>query len=196
VSAPLGDPFEPPAVDPGPYLETARSRPWFAVGIQKLWVMTLVTFGLYTVYWFERHFRFQRRATGEKTMPLARGIFAIFFAGDLFRRVRAAAHGAGIDVPWAADKLASTFVVLVIASRLFDRATGQITDPFAAMVTTLMVIGLGAAVAYPLAQVQATVNELLARTEPGHPQNAGFTLWNWLVIGLFALAMIAVLAGS
>ena len=34
--------------------------------------MTVASFGLYSVYWFERHWRFRLRTTGEKMWPLAR----------------------------------------------------------------------------------------------------------------------------
>src|SRR5688572_7686067 len=54
----------------------------FAVGTTKLWVMILASLGWYAIYWFERQYRFQKRANDEDTMPLGRAIFSIFCASS------------------------------------------------------------------------------------------------------------------
>src|SRR5688572_10526200 len=99
------DPFAPPTASLEP--ETSVQQPWFAVGTSKLVLMVVLSFGLYSIHWFERHYRFQKRLHDQDTWPLARGFFSIFFVSDLAGRVRSAAEAARVDVPWSDKSVAA-----------------------------------------------------------------------------------------
>jgi hypothetical protein len=190
------NPFAAPTtdLDVRPAGATLGQQAWFAVGTRKLLVMSVLTFGLYTIHWFERQYRFQKGVRGEATMPLARGIFSIFFANELFRRVESAAHGAGVERSWTGSGMGGLFIVSAVAGRILDRISGKLTtgtvSSVLAVVSTLLLFGL----AYPLVQVQGTVNEVLDRTNASRERNETFTGWNWLLMilggGLLVMGVI------
>lgn len=173
----------------------ADTMPWFPVGTRKLWVMSVLTFGLYFIHWFERQYRFQKYTRGESTWPLARGIGSIFFAHDLFKRVEFAAKGAGISPSWQANSMATLFVVTEIVTRLLGRIPEKLMSATTNTVLTLFTVALVAVIAYPVVQVQGTVNQLLLRVNPGHDKNEGFTVWNWLVIALGVVVLALMVLG-
>lgn len=167
------------------------SMPWFAVGTRKLFVMTLLTFGLYLIHWFERQYRFQKRTWGDASWPLARGIFSVLFANELFRRVERAAKAIGIQPSWRARTMATLFVVSAILGRVFDQISATSTGIGIAIVNLLTLFGL----AYPLYRVQATVNALLEREFGNFERNERFTVWNWIMMACGAVAFVFLVAG-
>lgn len=184
MSSSAENPFAAPevaeVVGPGP----TGDPEWFAVGPTKLWIMMLMSFGIYGIYWFERHFRFQKRRRGETTMPLARGIFAIFFAHDLFSRIRITAQTLELRPIWDAKNMATIFVVCALAGRMLDRLTRDVLDPTSNLIIAVVSAALILGTAYPLTQVQATANRILDRTAQGHDRNERLTFWNFLVLAL------------
>ena len=178
------NPFETPNVEAGAPTDHAGALPWFPVAPGKLTVMNVATFGLYSVYWFERQFRFQKQHFGRDSWPLARALFSIFFVTGLARDVDIAAHDADLNVPWKATTTANTFIVISIASTLVNRL-----DPFGGgpigtsigLVVSLVLMGLAAT---PLATLQTTINQLLARGYPHHTRNDRYSVLNivWLVL--------------
>ena len=189
------NPFAAPKAEIDVRLAGAVSDgPWFAVGTRKLLVMSVLTFGLYTIHWFERHYRFQKAARREDTMPLARGLFSIFFAKDLFWRVEVAAQEAQVRHGWAANSMAAMFVVCVLANRIVDRVSGKIDVGTTSAILTLASTALLCGLAYPLVRVQGTLNEVMDRNNPSRDRNETFTPWNWLLMlvggGLLFMAVV------
>ena len=187
------NPYAAPTTDDA---QTAalEGQPWFAVGGRKLLVMSFFTFGLYMVHWFERQYHFQKKVRKERTIPLARGIFSVFFANDLFRRVEVAANQVDVEHGWNASAMTSVFIVSAVLNRILDRASAKLTGPTSnvlAMTSLLFIAGF----VYPLFRVQGTVNEVLARTNPGFERNESFTVWNWILIGLGGLFLVLVAIG-
>lgn len=173
-----------------------EEQAWFAVGTRKLLVMSVLTLGLYTIVWFERQYRFQKRVHRESTMPLARGLFSIFFAGDLFRRIERAARGVGVARGWRAGDMSALFIVSVLMNRILDRVSSKVTIGPASAVLSLVDTALLVVVAYPLVRAQGTLNEVLARTHPGGERNETFTVWNWLVMFIGGALLVMGLIGS
>jgi MFS family permease len=188
------NPYAAPTADVGVPTATISQPAWFAVGTRKLFVMSVLTFGLYTIHWFERQYRFQKSARGESLMPLARGIFSIFYAKDLFQRVEGAAARANIGQDWTASGMAGLFIVSAVLGRIMDRVSGKLTtgalSAVLALGSSVLLLGL----AYPLVRVQGTVNQVLDKANPNGERNESFTLWNWLLMlvggGLLVLGVI------
>lgn len=188
------NPFAPPEADVAPSATDAQF-PWFLVGTKKLVVMIFVTFGLYVVYWFERQYRFQKRVHGESTWPLARGLFSLFFAHDLFRRIAVENANEDLHHDWDASNLGRIYVVSIIASRVLDRVTRNTVDLAFSVIVTLLTIGLLGGLAWPLFKVQGTINEIAAHTHPTIDRNENFTVWNGLVIVLGSILMFFAIVG-
>jgi hypothetical protein len=190
------NPYAAPTADLDVRPVSLAQQAWFAVGTRKLLVMSVLTFGLYTIHWFERQYRFQKNVRGESTMPLARGIFSIFYANDLFRRVEGAAAGAGVGHGWKSSAMAGVFIASAVMSRMFDRISSKLTSgtvsSVLALASTLLLFGL----AYPLVRVQGTVNTVLGQTNPNSERNDTFTVWNWLLIVLGGGLLVLGVVGS
>lgn len=155
-----------------------NATPLFSVAIWKLVLMTLATLGVYQIYWGFRHWDAIRTRTGEKMMPLLRGIFAIFFFRSLVTEVNgeAAVQKIGRELP--ATGLTVLFVLLVFTQRL--------PDPLW-LVSFLMLV--------PVGLVQQLANEVNQKAAPLADRNDRIRRWNWLAVFLglpfFAFAVYA-----
>ncbi len=86
---------------------------FFPTSLRKLVILFIATFGMYTFYWFYKHWQLQKN-TGKKVIPILRTIFYIFFTHSLFRSVEYEAASKGISKSWGANRLATGFVILTI----------------------------------------------------------------------------------
>jgi hypothetical protein len=198
------NPYAPPTapLDPRPAAAASRpDQPWFAVGTRKLFVMSLVTFGLYCVYWFERQFRYQKRARGDSTIPFLRALFSIFFVHELFRRVEVAAGRADCGYGRRGGTLASVYVGATLLSAIQNMGDDLRTRSHelrfvVAGGSTLTILVFIFALTYPLFRVQGTVNDLLDLTEPDRDRNETLTAWNWPVVIVGGLTLLLVLTAA
>jgi hypothetical protein len=192
------NPYAPPSMDADKAVRRigrSETLPWFAVGTRKLMVMSVLTIGLYSLYWFERQYRFQRRTRRESTWPLARATFSIFFAHELFRRVEGAASQADIQPSWTSGTMGILFVTSAVVGRLCERLSGSfVTGPTS---TSLSLFGLFSVLglAYPIVQVQGTVNRLLELERSDYDKNERVTVWNWLIIATGAVVLALAIFG-
>jgi hypothetical protein len=179
------NPYAPPSaavadVDRGELVD--QSNPFFAVGVAKLAIMSIVTFGIYQVYWFYRHWNLVRARDRSDIWPVPRAIFAIFFVYALFQRFRSDAAEHGVPGTLAAGPLATVFILCNFVWRL--------PDPWwlLGFLTTVVLV-----------QAQKVANEINLAASPKHDRNTHFSGWNWFGIvagGLFwALVLIGLLVG-
>ena len=131
----------------------------YVTPISTLVLLSILTVGLYPIYWFYRHWSVQKRARRLPIWPAARGLFSIFFVHRLFLTIDRAARASGTSPRWNPDSQATTYVGLVIASRLIGRIG---SDQF----TVLFVeIALVLASLLPLATAQQLANLANGRRE-------------------------------
>jgi hypothetical protein len=159
----------------------------------KVGLMYVATLGVYGIYWFYAHWSHYKRLHGLSIWPVARGIFSIFFANQLFKTVDQQAREAGHHPSWSPGQQAGLYIVLVLMSRVLDRA-GDLGS------SGLGILGLAAglgAVA-PLISAQRVAN-LTAGPEAARQARA-FSLADGvlLAIGLviWALILVALLASD
>lgn len=68
----------------------ARKQPsfpnaaYYPVSLSKLVVLSVMSFGLYTCYWFYRNYFYKKRIDGSAIMPVARGLFYLFWYYPLY----------------------------------------------------------------------------------------------------------------
>ena len=173
------NPYAPPSA-PVADVEDSRlpdnSNPLFAVGTVKVCVMWLVTFGVYQIYWFYRHWSLIRGRDRSDIMPAMRAFFSIFFAYSLFKRIEEDGKDYGVPESLAVVSLTVAFVVLQISSRL--------PDPWWLLFfLNVAVIGV----------VQQYANKVNLAAAPEHERNESYSGWNWFGIvvgGLFFCLML------
>jgi hypothetical protein len=152
---------------------------FFAVSTGKLVVMSLMTLGLYEIYWLYKHWQLERDATGEDLSPFWRAVFGPLFAFSLFRRIRDAALQAGADTALPSTGLAVGYFILM--------STWRLPDPLW-LVSLLSFL--------PLMPIQAAVRRINAKVAPEAPLNDRFTLANVMIIVLGTLALFFAILGS
>ncbi len=172
--------FQPPTGTPEPAV-TRRARSiagaefYFPVAIHKLIVMSVVTFGLYQIYWFYKQWKFMEASGEPGVRPLLRAIFSPLTCYGLFRRIREDATSAGIPLVWSATALAVLYILLNVSFRL--------PSPYFLICYTQ---------ALALVPVQRTVHELNAAADPSVGIDGGYSDANILgiIIGGGIMALI------
>lgn len=147
---------------------------YFAVSPLKLVVMSIVTVGIYELYWFYKNWFLIQVRESLDIMPFWRNFFAYFFCYSLFKRVKASA---------AAEPLIKKSMSPGAS------ATGWISATFLATLPNPVWLLSYFAVIF-LLPVQATMNDINEFVAPGHDKNAKFSGWNIfgvIVGGVFPL---------
>ena len=90
--------YAPPQVP----LETRSAErpalpPFYVVSLRKLVLLSIATVGLYSLYWFWRHWKLHKLDRKLDIWPVPRAIFAIFFAHGLNEKSLVS------NVPWALE---------------------------------------------------------------------------------------------
>ena len=157
--------------DAAPAVARPEDVPFFLVGVPKFIVMTLLTFGVYQLYWWYRHWARLRAHGGEDVWPWLRTIFANLFAYYFFDRVNEEADRQGTPTLVSPLLLAAAYFVALTCGYL----GAPEWVPFLAPVALL-------------AYVQSVINALpAARALPRSDRNTRVTLKNaGAIVALFA----------
>jgi hypothetical protein len=169
-------------------IETASTE-FYVVSLRKFWLLLMATFGLYSYYWFYRHWARYRVRNHEPLWPVARAIFSIFFVHSLNRNVDDTLRKARTAHAWWPAASATAFIVLSIVSGICSRLAGRIeTLPWLDYVSIALLVPIG----WTMASTQRAANA--ACDDPRGARNARLTKANfaWLVLGgLFWLVYLA-----
>ena len=150
-----------PAPAPAP-VQGIRDFPAHAVSTTKLVVLSLVTFGLYEIYWFYRNWKLMRDRQGEAVSPFWRAVFSPLTAYSLFERIKGI-EGPGREAGWGASGLAVAYLLTISAWRL--------PDPWWLVSLLSFVV---------LIPVQGTINEVAV--ERGLQVDRSFSGWNVMAL--------------
>lgn len=167
-----------PYAAPTAKVDAAASAPepvFFAVSGLKLALMSVVTLGLYEVYWFYKDWKCVQRNFGDKVNAPLRAVFYPVVSYPLFRRIRAHAKSSGVEADFPAGVLACTVFILNLLWFL--------PDPW-------WLAGFLGIV--PLLPVQRAANAINRKHAPAADPNTRFTGWN--IFGLVAGGLVVILA--
>lgn len=158
--------------------ETVKTSPeFYVISKNKLLVLSLLSFGLYTYIWSYKNWSAYKKANQLDIWPLARAFFFIFFIHQLYRRAddRIARSGRKFDFDF--EQWATVFVVVTVGARLFEVAANRIDSWLFYKPLAILAVPL---CAYILQQAQGLIN--YAAGDPEGQSNARFNPWNYLVI--------------
>ena len=166
-----------------------RGTQFYVVSQAKLSVLYLATLGMYGVYWFYAHWRHHRDYTGEKNLPVMRGIFNIFFTHSLFAEIDFRLRDQRLEYSWSPYLLATFFVVTTIAGNVLDQLSyneigSPMTDVFS-LLTLPVLLSI-------LLKAQNAAN--LSQGDEHGERNSHFTVFNylWLVPGMLLWALLVI----
>jgi hypothetical protein len=179
-------PYQPPGAR---LLAEHETVPMFyVVSVRKFWLLTTATFGLYSVYWFYRHWRAYRIHGGSRLWPIPRAIFAIFFTHELFRTFRKACADKGVTNTPSLDGWATLFVVATIIDRIVDQLSRADTPH--PVILGMSLVGF-LVCGWPLYLAQQVANA--ACDDPEGSSNARLGLANgiWILLGVGWWGLVA-----
>jgi len=159
---------------------SVTDRPvFFPVGILKLVLLSLCSFGLYQFYWFYKNWQYVKEHERAHMRVAWRVLVPYCYCYQLFRRVRDYDHPALEFGSLEAGPLAIGWILSLF--------TGLLPYPYALMNY------LGFACLVP---VQLRVNQINATVAPGHYRNTRFTMGNWIWLILGGGVLLLLLIGS
>jgi hypothetical protein len=135
---------------------------FYGVAISTLVALHLVTFGVYSLYWFYRHWLVRKRAGGMPVSPFWRAIFAILFVHRLFRAIDRGARMTRVRPAWNPNSQANAYVLLVLAGRV----TAQLSSDDLSGI--LIDLALSAASLVPLVAAQRVANLANRRSDEAY----------------------------
>lgn len=166
----MTDPEEANATDAEPVL--------FPVATWKLLLMSMVSFGLYEVYWGYKQWRSAKVALHEPMWPLGRAIFLPFSFRFLARDAEEIFAKRGSPQRVRFELLGNAYLLLGVATNC------------AGWVTALAPIAIAPLRLIPLIAFQRQINRVNLFAAPGVEPDARLTAASWVVIVLGSLATI------
>jgi hypothetical protein len=156
---------------------TGVPLPFFEVGLGKFVAMSVVTLGLYDLYWAYQQWTRIKARTGESLSPGGRAFFAHLWGFSLFERVRSDASAEGINAGWSSGALGTVYLIM--------GALWRLPDPWW-VVSMLSFL--------PLIPVVQTISALHDKREPNRDRNSSFSGANvgGLVIGGGVLFLVLI----
>jgi len=176
----MENPYQSPAaeiIDPG---KTTENQLYYVVSVTKMLVLAIITFNLYLVYWFYRHWKAQEPYVDGRIYPVMRGLFSIFFTVSLFQRISEDLDRRNLEKSWRSGGLAAAYIVLSVISNVLESFSRN-SESF----NLADGIGWVMVIVIPLVLVPVQRRANLVSDDPEGSSNAGFTWANWLWLGLF-----------
>ncbi|MFQ5754314.1 MAG: hypothetical protein ACE5HI_20200 [bacterium] len=166
--------------------EEYGTKPLFLhIPIGRLIFMSIMSFGLYEMYWIYRNWKYIKERDDLDIRPFARGWFGIFWCHSLLRRIHEDKEARAVQSPsFSPGGLATGWVVLLIVSIAIARA------PIAASIISAFVPSF-----LCLVPVQNYINSVSEKRNPGKPYYGwssghivclvwGVIIWALSLIGL------------
>ena len=94
---------------------------FYAISDTKLIVLSILTIGLFEIYWLYKNWWAIRDMEKSKVVPIGRAIFAVFYSFQLFEKMIKKANDAGYKGYANVGILGGNFIILNILSNLVSR---------------------------------------------------------------------------
>ncbi|MFS1524049.1 hypothetical protein ACL7TT_08035 [Microbulbifer sp. 2304DJ12-6] len=160
---------------------------FYVVSKTKFLILYFGTCGIYSIYWFYRHWKEYKLTSGEKMLPVLRAIFSIFFTYPLFTTIQSRIEEAKLSYQWHPILMAVTYIVVALASYISDGLSVLTSE---VSIFDFISLALMPIMALPLFSAQKAAN--LACGDRLGESNAKFTLLNflWLLFGAVIWGMV------
>jgi len=155
---------------------------FYVLTTQKLWLYSIISFGIFSVPWNYLHWRSVKRTVDPDIWPVARAIFSIFFVTSLFGLFNRSKDHQNIDHSWSPTGNAALYIVSSIAINIYYY-TSEVTpniNLYVSMAVTVCLILLST-----LAMSNAQVVANKACRDANGSSNARISIGNilWMIVG-------------
>ena len=184
--------YAAPAADapftPGAHADGQPVGSFYAMSVTKLWIVSVLSFGLYNLLFFYRHWRHLRDHGQQDVSPFWRTVFSPFMYFGLNTQVADAARFKQVPVPSTLGAAAGLYFAANVVGRFVDRIADD-GGAWAAVVG-LLVIPIAT---YALTVTQTAMNRVLATEDSRGPVNEGATVGSVIISILGGLLWFVVL---
>ncbi|KUK66438.1 MAG: hypothetical protein XD85_0223 [Parcubacteria bacterium 34_609] len=94
---------------------------YFAISPKRLALFSILTFGIYEIYWFYKNWQAVKKFDGQNISPFWRAIFAIFFCHSLFKKVLESAKSHAYQNSYSPGWLATAYILLLLTGNGLSR---------------------------------------------------------------------------
>ena len=129
----------------------------FSISPARLALLSVLTIGLYEIYWFYRNWKALKGIDPEVKHPFWRAVFTVFYCYSLFKKVLGAAKKLNYKGAYNPGPLATTYIILLLIGDGWGRASNLDKDTD----ITLMIVSLLSFV--PLLYIQRALNFIAGR---------------------------------
>lgn len=171
---------------------------FFTISPAKLALLSIFTLGLFNIYWFVQNWEVIKKSTNANISPFWRGVFSIFFCGEVFRRIINSAWKRGYQVEHDIGWLTASYVIIGIISNVWARAStqGATIDPSVHFFSEMSWIIFSSLSAIPLYIVQKVANEYNARRNPDFTTNVKLWAGGRVLVGIGIAMFVLVFFGA
>ena len=144
--------------------------------------MSIVTFGLYHLYWFYRNFKLVKDQEGAELSPVLRSMFAPFTSHTLFKRVKQSAKEKNYSKNFSVKLLTGLYLIIgFLRGGAQGLSAGEllVQDVFWTIITTLI-----------LFPVQKAINYNNSQTKEENGLKTGFTKGEYVFMAIGVLLWI------
>lgn len=129
-----------------------KDIPYFSISLTRLAALSILTFGIYDLYWFYANWKSIKAITHEKISPGWRAWFSVFFAWQLFDQIVASAVHKGYRLRFPTRLLGVVYVAGIFTQAGLARITDS--NPVYGYIS----IGLLILTTLALLPIQAAIN--------------------------------------
>lgn len=101
--------------------KTDSSIEYFSISPKRLALFSILTLGIYEIYWFFKNWEAVKKAENLKISPLGRAIFAVFYCNSLFKKVLESAKSHNYQNSYSPGWLATAYILLLVVGNGLSR---------------------------------------------------------------------------
>lgn len=162
---------------------------FFSISNKRLALFSVITFGLYEIFWFYKNWSAVKMAEGKKIAPFWRAIFAVFFCHSLFKKVLESAKSHSYTKSYSPGWLAAGYIIILFINNALSKA--ESTD-----ISTLLLLLFSLISFLPLLPVQNAINYNNEQLKGAMPLKHGFSGGEVTIIVVGIIWFFLVLVGT
>jgi len=125
---------------------------YFSISPKRLALLSVLTLGIYEIFWFYNNWEAIRKAEQQKISPFGRAIFAVFYCHNFFKKVLRSAKKHGYNDSYSPGLLATIYIVLLLVGNGLSR----VEDTTFGLNIIWLLIAISSVI--PLLSVQKAIN--------------------------------------
>lgn len=142
---------------------------YFSIPIGRLVLLSILTLGIYDIFWFAKNWEAIRKAEQRKISPVGRAIFTVFYCHDLFKKVLKSAKKHGYSDSYSPGMLATVYIILLLVGNGLSR----IENTTLGLDVLWLLIAISSFI--PLLSIQKAINFNNSKIVPNFDRNRKFS---------------------